>query len=143
MYIWLCYKRYKLKITASAKRDFEDLTGKDLLGSIQEVMICFLGSETINDFRSQTAAKNAMTEGRAVYLLHLMISAANPSIQIEEIEDAVARTPWRMPEEQDDKCLPWPSVIQYIGVEYDKLLGGIGPTKKPSAAILEFLGQEQ
>ena len=142
MEVWLSYKAYNVKLTAGAKREFYEKTKKDLIGSIQELMLCFIEGGK-GAFKSQIEARKVLSEVDAVYLLHSIIKASNPNIPIEEIEDAIARSPWRMVEGGSDKCQPWPVVIHQVGLDYDDMIGGVVPAKKLEANILDLLGQNQ
>lgn len=142
MRIWLSYKHYDVKLTAGAKREFYEKTNKDLMGVIQELMLCFIEGGK-GAFKSQVEARKVVSEVEAVYLIHSIVKSSNPNIPIDEIEDAIARAPWRMIEGGSDKCQPWPIVIYQIGLDYDDMIGGIIPSKKLEANILELLGQSQ
>lgn len=105
-------------------------------------MLCFLSGGGVADLETQSKARAVITEVQAASLLHSIISAGSPRIQLEEVEDAIARLPWRISESTDDRCLPWPTVIHQIGLGYDEMMGGISTGKKPSADTLDFLGQK-
>lgn len=141
MKIWLCFKEYDVKFSNDAKRRFYESTKRDLLGTIQDVMLCFLENPSEGTLKNQSKARKVLPEIQAAELLHSVIKAANKSIPREEIEDAIARTPWRQSVDDNDKCNPWPLVVYNMGLEYDELLGGAMPEKKLKADILDLLGQ--
>ena len=124
----LGYKNYPTKMSLGAMKQFNKETGLDLWAVLLEFI------EVYND----TVQKKVplVTQLRRLYqicnlfvgaeLIHALVRAEDKSIDIAEIQDAMAMVGWRPSTEDDDMSQPWALVVVSLAFEIEAEFAKIG-----------------
>lgn len=128
--IKLCYKEYDWKLTQGACKSFFDKTGLDLYTVFGDYIDASLNSqgETLIG-RMQTFSK-LHSRDIANKAFHSIISAENPDVKINEIEDATYRVSWQVSDRPDDLSEPWPLVMLSTAFAINEYMNKNLPKKK-------------
>jgi len=128
--IKLCYKEYEWKLTQGACKSFFDKTELDLyavFGDYIDASLATQGQTLIG--RMQTFSK-LYSRDIANKAFHAIISAENPDVKLNEIEDATYRVSWQLSDRPDDLSEPWPIVMYQTALAINDYLNKNIPKKK-------------
>jgi len=136
--IKLCYKKYNWKISNGACRSFTEKTGKDLNGIFADYIVASINlNDGVSIFERTEIFRRLHSKEDACKALFAIISAADDSIDIEEIEDAAYRVSWTSSDRPDDLSEPWPLVMLDAAFQINNYMCDNLPSKKKVATSEE------
>lgn len=118
--IHLCYKKYPYKLTLGAAKRFFDKTGLDLQTVLMDYISTYIEHHKKPLLQLLVIMSKVYTRDIASYALYCMISEANSSVPIEEIDDATFRVSWVASDREDDLSEPWAIVMYQLALEVNK-----------------------
>jgi hypothetical protein len=128
MEIKLCYKTYNAKLTLGAMRSFHEQTGLDLWYTLLRFADVYIKTKGSDDLTRLVSLYSLIDFDTAAKLIHCLIRKED-TIPLDEIADAMFRVGWKVSDDQDEFCEPWPLVICKIAFDVDKMFSA-GAKKK-------------
>lgn len=131
----LFYKQYDCKLSLSAIKSFEESTGKSLLGTLTDLMLCSITCkhEGVSVMETVVRLSNIVTETQAAQIFYCLAKQSNKALTIDEIEDAVFHAGVIPSTDDNDDREPYPAVLCKLAVDANEYHNSIAKEKKLSA----------